>query len=237
MLAGAKEAPQALGAERGDDARENGPSMSETELRRAILEAVNLCGCVVWVTASGTAAGGRRRLAPKGTPDLTGYRIRDGRFIGIEVKLPGGKLSVEQQTTITAMGRSNCLCGVARSVADAIRIVEAEGPELLRIKDARKAAILAGMTKPLDTIDAWRARNWGQPGACPCGDPIILADTEEWKMPRCFDCWMDISSSRWLAAICRYAASGVQARTDTANAVAILEEALREHAAAKDLTG
>lgn len=99
--------------------------VSETELRRAIEQAVNLCGCVVWVTASGTASGGRRRLAPKGTPDLTGYRIMDGRFIGIEVKVPGGKVSVEQQATIAAMLESNCLCGVARSIADALRIVEA----------------------------------------------------------------------------------------------------------------
>jgi hypothetical protein len=41
----------------------------------------------------------------------------------------------------------------------------------------------------VDTIDEWRARHWGQPGACPCGDPIILADTEDWPVPLCFDCW------------------------------------------------
>jgi hypothetical protein len=41
----------------------------------------------------------------------------------------------------------------------------------------------------LPTIDAWRAAHWGQPGACQCGDPIILADTEDWPVPLCFDCW------------------------------------------------
>jgi hypothetical protein len=41
----------------------------------------------------------------------------------------------------------------------------------------------------VDTIDAWRERLWGRLGTCPCGDPIILADTEDWDVPRCFDCW------------------------------------------------
>ena len=45
------------------------------------------------------------------------------------------------------------------------------------------------MTQPID-IDAWRKKHWGQPGSCPCGDPILLADTEDWKAPRCFDCWV-----------------------------------------------
>jgi hypothetical protein len=44
-----------------------------------------------------------------------------------------------------------------------------------------------------ETIDAWRARHWGQPGSCPCGDPIILADTEQWAIPRCFDCWEEMT--------------------------------------------
>jgi hypothetical protein len=29
---------------------------------------------------------------------------------------------------------------------------------------------------------------------CPCGDMFILADTENWKVPLCVECWIDIGS-------------------------------------------
>jgi len=41
-------------------------------------------------------------------------------------------------------------------------------------------------------IDEWRAKHWGQAGSCGhCGDPVILADTEDWPVKLCFDCWFD----------------------------------------------
>ena len=52
------------------------------------------------------------------------------------------------------------------------------------------------MSDRLPTIDEWRARAWGQPGSCPCGDPIILADTEDWPVPLCFDCWSDLEDAQ-----------------------------------------
>ena len=47
------------------------------------------------------------------------------------------------------------------------------------------------MSRPeLDSIDQWRAAHWGEPGSCTqCGDPILLADTEDWPEPLCFECW------------------------------------------------
>lgn len=27
---------------------------------------------------------------------------------------------------------------------------------------------------------------------CPCGSKWILADTEDWKVPLCSECWIDI---------------------------------------------
>lgn len=29
---------------------------------------------------------------------------------------------------------------------------------------------------------------------CPCGQPGILADTEDWQVPRCHDCWVALGS-------------------------------------------
>jgi len=53
------------------------------------------------------------------------------------------------------------------------------------------------MSDPIEPIDAWRERNWGCRGACPCGDPVFLADTESWETPRCFDCWVRLGEPKW----------------------------------------
>lgn len=51
--------------------------------------------------------------------------------------------------------------------------------------------------RPTETIDAWRARNWGQGRCCSaCGDPIILADTEDWVSPLCCACWVEAGEPR-----------------------------------------
>lgn len=58
---------------------------------------------------------------PKGFPDLFGcYK---GRFVAIEIKLPGGRVSKEQAAFIASITASGGLAGVARSVADAHRIL------------------------------------------------------------------------------------------------------------------
>lgn len=61
--------------------------------------------------------------APKGFSDLFGFRP-DGRIFFIEVKNETGKLRPEQKTFIENMQSRGALAGVARSVEDAMRIVE-----------------------------------------------------------------------------------------------------------------
>ena len=61
--------------------------------------------------------------APKGFPDLFGFRP-DGRIFFIEVKNETGKLRPEQKKFIGNMQSRGALAGVARSVEDAMRIVE-----------------------------------------------------------------------------------------------------------------
>ena len=69
--------------------------MSESELTHAIIVALNATGRVhVWRSNAGVAGG--VRMAPKGCPDVVGYSRRSGRFVGIEVKLTGGRFSKEQ---------------------------------------------------------------------------------------------------------------------------------------------
>ena len=59
-----------------------------------------------------------------GWPDLTGFRRSDGRAVFIEVKTAKGKPSPEQLKFIELAKRSGALAGIARSVQDAIEIVE-----------------------------------------------------------------------------------------------------------------
>ena len=59
---------------------------------------------------------------PKGFPDLFGFRP-DGRIFFIEVKNKTGKLRPEQEKFIEQMQKRGALAGVARSVADAMEIV------------------------------------------------------------------------------------------------------------------
>lgn len=60
--------------------------------------------------------------APKGFSDLFGFRP-DGRIFFIEVKNETGKLRPEQKKFIENMQSRGALAGVARSVEDAMEIV------------------------------------------------------------------------------------------------------------------
>lgn len=94
---------------------------------QAIVDLLNgLRLCVVWKNQSGTANGGRMHLAPAGSPDIVGWRVRDGRFVGLEVKLPGvarSKATPVQLDWQARMRECGCLCGVVRTVAEAVEVV------------------------------------------------------------------------------------------------------------------
>ncbi len=74
--------------------------MSETELSRAILKAVNLLPNVrLWRQPAGGYRG-RSVGVPKGTPDLVGYVGR--YFIGLEIK---GKDRLKDRTSVTYLAQ------------------------------------------------------------------------------------------------------------------------------------
>ena len=62
--------------------------------------------------------------APKGYCELSGVRKGDAKAFFIEVKNETGKLRPEQKKFIENMQSRGALAGVARSVEDAMRIVE-----------------------------------------------------------------------------------------------------------------
>lgn len=65
---------------------------------------------------------------PKGHPDLYGFRP-DGRIFYIEVKNEKGRVRPEQETFIKIVKARGVIAGVARSVADALKIVS-EGDKI-----------------------------------------------------------------------------------------------------------
>ncbi|KWY52062.1 hypothetical protein AS241_15085, partial [Enterococcus faecium] len=61
---------------------------------------------------------------PKGFPDLCGHRNSDGKAIYIEVKNERGKLREDQKRFAEFLNGQPVLYGVARSVEEALKIVE-----------------------------------------------------------------------------------------------------------------
>ncbi len=89
-----------------------------------VLKALRAHPAVVWVERmnSGVAKVGGRfiRFGFVGCPDVLG-QLRDGRFIGVEVKAPKGKLSTEQSAFLDRIRGAGGVAFVARDLRDVVR--------------------------------------------------------------------------------------------------------------------
>lgn len=102
---------------------------AETHLKRAIIQAVNASGLArVWNSPAGVARirRGFVHMAPRGTADVSGH-TRRGRAVYLEVKLPSGKVSTEQERFIADARDWGCVASVVRSVDEAIALLSIEG--------------------------------------------------------------------------------------------------------------
>ena len=101
---------------------------SENRIQSEIMVELSKRGHKVWRSNAGKIQDGRTgnwiKLFPPGYPDLTGFRKCDGKFIVIEVKDHKGKLSKQQKLFSDFARTQPILYGVARSVEDAINIIE-----------------------------------------------------------------------------------------------------------------
>lgn len=98
--------------------------MSETQLVRATIDAVNATGkAYVWRNQSGVIRIGKRavHLAPEGSPDIIGYLFAGGRMVAIECKVPGGKTKPERARKQEAWRNR-----IASSGAIAMQVTRAE---------------------------------------------------------------------------------------------------------------
>lgn len=104
--------------------------MSEQEIQNKIILEVNKLGHRLWRANAGKVQTKDNRiikLFPKGFPDTVGFRKTDGKIIFIEVKTDKGRLRPEQEKFKTFIETQPVLYGVARSVDDAIKIIEGDG--------------------------------------------------------------------------------------------------------------
>ncbi len=106
----------------------------ETSLQNKIIAALCAHGCVARNHTVGefyTKYGAIVHIGKHGESDIMGHRIRDGRAIYIEVKLPGEHPRDDQQKFLDAMKAAGAIAGCAHSVKEALQIVESESPSRL----------------------------------------------------------------------------------------------------------
>jgi hypothetical protein len=100
--------------------------MSEQDLVRRIIATVNASGLAeVWRCHSGMVKVRRAfmHLAPVGTPDIIGF-LRDGRFLGLECKLPKEQPTAEQKATLARIVAAGGVADVVRSVDEAVALIQ-----------------------------------------------------------------------------------------------------------------
>ena len=98
----------------------------ESKLMHIIMAALSEKGCFVLRTNSGVfydSNGNRVRVGFPGLSDLIGFRP-DGKFFALEIKTATGRPSEEQLKFIDFCHSRGIPAGIAKSVEDALQIVE-----------------------------------------------------------------------------------------------------------------
>lgn len=102
--------------------------MKESDLMRQIMLETSAAGHLVFRANVGLFYTADRRPVPSGLPngfsDLFGSRRGDAKSFYIEVKTATGRVSPAQTAFIEAMKKRGCIAGVARSIEDALLILE-----------------------------------------------------------------------------------------------------------------
>lgn len=103
---------------------------SEHEIQSNILLEVSKRGHKIYRANAGKIKNAHTgtwvKLLPAGFADTFGFRKSDGKFFAIEVKGEKGRLRKEQKRFAEFAEKQPILYGVARSVEDAIQIIEEE---------------------------------------------------------------------------------------------------------------
>jgi hypothetical protein len=101
----------------------------ETDLIKACLQLLQARGVLAWRTNAGALKIGRRFLrfhSIDGVSDILGC-LRDGRFLAVEVKLPGREPTVAQAAFLRAIQMAGGLAALVTDLRQLETILEREG--------------------------------------------------------------------------------------------------------------
>jgi hypothetical protein len=102
-------------------------SRSEANIQREIMLALSQAGCLVWRNNTGALPDKNGRLVRyglcNGSSDIIGL-TPCGKFLAIEVKSAKGRVTEAQERFIFAVRSKGGRAGVARSVKQALEIVD-----------------------------------------------------------------------------------------------------------------
>ena len=90
--------------------------VSEASVQRAIMEYLTLHGWIVFSFAAGGTHKALRGSVPQGWPDL--LALKDGRYVHLEVKAPGGKLTAGQLAMHERLRDAGATVLMARGIED-----------------------------------------------------------------------------------------------------------------------
>jgi VRR-NUC domain-containing protein len=100
---------------------------TESALVTACLQLLALRGVFAWRNNQGVIPSPdgryRRFRGLRGVSDIIGV-LADGRFLALEVKLPGGRLTPEQKAFIDAIQSRGGVAGVVRSMDELARVID-----------------------------------------------------------------------------------------------------------------
>lgn len=93
---------------------------TEADLKRQICQYLEAIGVYFWIEQAGKIPGriNKSRYLKNGISDLLGVFL--GKMLAIEVKLPTGKVSKEQQEFIDEINKHGGIAFVARSLEEVI---------------------------------------------------------------------------------------------------------------------
>lgn len=92
--------------------------MNEFEIRDQIVEFLEKKGIYCWKDRQLVSKPGKgTSVKARGVPDILGW-LKDGTFLGIEVKTEKGRIRPEQDAFIERASKDGCMVFVARSLED-----------------------------------------------------------------------------------------------------------------------
>lgn len=136
--------------------------LTEKYIQRRILDWLKRTDLLHWRQNSGFAfvggrfPGGKRRInmGPKGCPDIIVVIPPGGRFCGLEVKSPQGRVRPDQKVFAEKLTKSGACYYIVRSLDDAKKALEDCGwklPKQRRLQKKRqKVTLEAFMKTPLE---------------------------------------------------------------------------------------